>query len=178
MGGFCLMGFAALISCSASLLEYYNTYRLSQWASTFGHSESDWSNWFKYSRLAMFYIWLAPIRTVIIVYASVSLSRRLHGKMVYSLLHSSLDRFIDRVPVGRILNRFTGDLQTVDIKIPTSLFTLVYQVGEALTSLLWFVIVLGPAGLLLLAVMYYLCLKLQRRYMQAKREFIRQCATA
>jgi ABC-type multidrug transport system fused ATPase/permease subunit len=42
----------------------------------------------------------------------------IHEKMITNLLFSPLNEFFDRVPLGRILNRLSKDLNAVDINLP------------------------------------------------------------
>jgi ABC-type multidrug transport system fused ATPase/permease subunit len=45
------------------------------------------------------------------------LSQRLHSKMTYKLFHSDPQKFLSRVPQGVIVNRFSGDLKTIDKQV-------------------------------------------------------------
>jgi ABC-type multidrug transport system fused ATPase/permease subunit len=45
------------------------------------------------------------------------LSVRLHNMMVFSVLHSEMEKFLDRIPIGRIINRFSRDIDEVDKKV-------------------------------------------------------------
>eukprot|EP00026_Physarum_polycephalum_P004519 Phypoly_transcript_04540.p1 GENE.Phypoly_transcript_04540~~Phypoly_transcript_04540.p1 ORF type:complete len:716 (+),score=89.46 Phypoly_transcript_04540:233-2149(+) len=60
------------------------------------------------------------IRSLITVQASMKASHMVHKEMLKSILHSPLS-FFDTTPVGRILNRFTKDLQNIDGVLPNSL---------------------------------------------------------
>ena len=40
----------------------------------------------------------------------MSLLEKVHDRMAESLLYAPLNEFFDRVPLGRILNRFTKDI--------------------------------------------------------------------
>lgn len=49
------------------------------------------------------------------VYAkSVIVSRKVHNDMITRILRAPCNLFFDRVPLGRIINRFSGDLATID----------------------------------------------------------------
>ena len=43
------------------------------------------------------------------------MSKEVNFKMTYQLMHASINKFFDRVPLGRILNRFIKDIRQVDI---------------------------------------------------------------
>jgi ATP-binding cassette subfamily C (CFTR/MRP) protein 1 len=46
------------------------------------------------------------------------MSETIHESMLSNLLFSSLNEFFDRVPLGRILNRLSKDLNVVDTNLP------------------------------------------------------------
>lgn len=48
---------------------------------------------------------------------SVMATGKLHEKLLRNILHSSVD-FFDTTPLGRIMNRFSKDVDSVDIKVP------------------------------------------------------------
>jgi len=41
----------------------------------------------------------------------------MYKNMTFRILHSKIDEFIERVPTGRIMNRFTKDVNSVDRNI-------------------------------------------------------------
>lgn len=54
------------------------------------------------------------IRTNLVFRGNLRLSRELNFMMTFKLMHASINKFFDRVPLGRILNRFLKDVQVVD----------------------------------------------------------------
>lgn len=52
--------------------------------------------------------------TVVIGIIGYNLSVRMHNMMVFSVLHAEMERFLDRIPIGRIVNRFSRDVDEVD----------------------------------------------------------------
>eukprot|EP00931_Biecheleriopsis_adriatica_P072840 TRINITY_DN47231_c0_g1_i1.p1 TRINITY_DN47231_c0_g1~~TRINITY_DN47231_c0_g1_i1.p1 ORF type:complete len:1548 (+),score=282.68 TRINITY_DN47231_c0_g1_i1:109-4752(+) len=48
---------------------------------------------------------------------SMRVSASVHGKVIKKLLRAPIDRFFDRQPVGRILSRLQGDLNSIDTKL-------------------------------------------------------------
>lgn len=55
------------------------------------------------------------------LFAMIGSSRKIHRNMMASLLHASLNEFYDRIPIGRILNRFSKDLINLDEKMSFTL---------------------------------------------------------
>lgn len=51
---------------------------------------------------------------------SIRASRRLHLKLIVNILRLPM-RFFDVTPLGRILNRLSKDIYSIDVKIPMSL---------------------------------------------------------
>ena len=49
---------------------------------------------------------------------NLEMSREVNFKMTYQLMHASINKFFDRIPLGRILNRFMKDIEQVDMYFP------------------------------------------------------------
>lgn len=45
------------------------------------------------------------------------LSVRIHSIMIFGVLHSQMEKFLDLIPVGRIVNRFSSDIREADTKV-------------------------------------------------------------
>jgi ABC-type multidrug transport system fused ATPase/permease subunit len=71
-----------------------------------------------YIALGIVYGTLAFIRALMMAYCSPKMSEVIHERMVSNLLFSSLNEFFDRVPLGRIFNRLSKDLNSVDSNLP------------------------------------------------------------
>ena len=54
------------------------------------------------------------IRTLTIFGGNVEMSKEVNFMMTFKLMHASINKYFDRVPMGRILNRFMKDVQVVD----------------------------------------------------------------
>ena len=55
-------------------------------------------------------------RSLIIYYGSIRASRRLHEKLLQKILRAKI-RFFDSTPLGRILNRFSTDMEAIDQEV-------------------------------------------------------------
>lgn len=60
----------------------------------------------------------AFIRALMVSFSAPKMSAVIHESMISNLLFSSLNEFFDRVPLGRIFNRLSKDLNTVDSTLP------------------------------------------------------------
>lgn len=47
-------------------------------------------------------------------FISLRLSKRLHFKMIWSLLNAKPQRLMSRIPQGVVMNRFSKDVETID----------------------------------------------------------------
>lgn len=70
---------------------------------------------------------------------SVLASRHLHERLMTSLMHSPMS-FLETTPIGRVLNRFSSDLEAMDSRMQGALMLLLINVSKMLTT--FFVIVL------------------------------------
>lgn len=55
------------------------------------------------------------VRSLVVVLHNPNISRLVNLKMLSSLAFASMSTFFDRVPIGRILNRFLKDTDDVDL---------------------------------------------------------------
>lgn len=93
--------------------------------------------------------------------------------MFSNLLFSSLNEFFDRVPLGRILNRLSKDLNAVDSNFPSVagnvLVFLFFLIGNVI------IIVYCSTVWVLLPILIYVicCYYLKNYYMKSQRELVR-----
>lgn len=91
---------------------------LTFWTSdSLGKSDNFYINW--YVGIGVAYGVFAFLRALIFSFSNVRMSKHMHKEMIGNLLFSSLNEFFDRVPLGRILNRLSKDLNAVDSNFPS-----------------------------------------------------------
>jgi ABC-type multidrug transport system fused ATPase/permease subunit len=73
-----------------------------------------------YIGLSLVAITVAAIRVFLVYRGSLRASREVFKDMTYSVLRTPL-RWLDTVPTGRILNRFTADFQLLDSQLSLDL---------------------------------------------------------
>lgn len=98
----------------------------------------------------------------------VAAGRDMHDLMLNSVLRAPL-RFFDSTPIGRVLQRFSRDVEAVDIQLQWSFETTVRCLVSIATAL---VLILGvlPVLLVVVAPVLWLYYKLQRDYRVPARE--------
>lgn len=69
-----------------------------------------------YGLLGLGYAILSFIREGIIFSGSLRASRKVHQELLHSVLHAKF-RFFDSTPIGRIMNRFSKDIEAVDQEV-------------------------------------------------------------
>ncbi|KAK2736230.1 hypothetical protein FQN57_000828 [Myotisia sp. PD_48] len=119
---------------------------------------------------------VGALRYAVFLWAAVRASRTLFQRLTYVVLRAPL-RWLDTVPMGRILNRFTADFNMIDSRLPYDFSFLVYnvlQVTAILTAGLFVSpLLLGCAIPLLLICLYY-----SQRFLAGAREVKRLESTA
>ncbi|KAF7537646.1 hypothetical protein G7054_g3519 [Neopestalotiopsis clavispora] len=110
---------------------------------------------------------LGTVRYYYIFQGSIQASRKLFAKLNFAILRAPL-RWLDTVPVGRVLNRFTGDFHSVDTRLAYSLgfgaASFLNLIGVIVAGLFVSPIILVLAFVLLLISIYY-----ARRYLHGAR---------
>ncbi|KAI7906444.1 P-loop containing nucleoside triphosphate hydrolase protein [Cokeromyces recurvatus] len=78
---------------------------------------------------------MTSLRTYILFRGSLNASSRIHHELLSRILRAKV-RFYDTTPLGRIVNRFSSDLATVDQEIAPSLSFLIYSIVATLCVIL------------------------------------------
>lgn len=94
--------------------------------------------------------------------------KRMHDEMLKSVLHAPIS-FFDSTPVGRILQRFSRDIETVDIHLQRSFESNVHCFFEIVTSLV-LILALMPVMLLVIFPIGLIYYRIQKDYRGAARE--------
>jgi ABC-type multidrug transport system fused ATPase/permease subunit len=119
---------------------------------------------------------IGTLRYYFILSAAVRASRNLFNGLIYAILRAPL-RWLDTVPLGRILNRFTADFHSIDSRIGYDIGFFVAKLLEVFAVMVagmlvdWMVILFA---LILLGV----CLKLALSYLAGARQTKRLESTA
>lgn len=108
-----------------------------------------------YIAAGLLYGTFAFLRALMIAYASPKMSLVIHEAMISNLLFSSLNEFFDRVPLGRIFNRLSKDMSSVDSNLP-NYFSSALVFMFFLSSNLVVIFIIAPIYVFLPAIFVYL----------------------
>ncbi|KAG0307031.1 hypothetical protein BGZ98_001224 [Dissophora globulifera] len=111
------------------------------------------------------------LQTVIVLYGSLRAARLLYRKLLLSVVRAPL-RFFDTTPVGRIMNRFSKDFETVDGSIAgncSQLLSLIMSVSSIIIVLAY----ITPLFVVVAATISVAYLAVGRKYIASSRELKR-----
>ena len=89
-------------------------------------------------------------------------SYKIHEKMLKSVLHSKM-KFFESTPIGRILNRFSNDIMTIDFKLNGFFKNFCYYLFE-LSSILIMLVISAPVFIFFLFPVFFLYLIIQVKF--------------
>lgn len=114
---------------------------------------------------------LGTLRYYCVLSASIRASRNLFNQLTYAVLRAPL-RWLDTMPVGRILNRFTADFHLIDSRLGYDVGFMAYHVLEVLGIIIAGVLV-SPLLIVFAGVLLGVCLHFAGRYLAGAREIKR-----
>uniref|UniRef100_T1JBD6 ABC-type glutathione-S-conjugate transporter n=1 Tax=Strigamia maritima TaxID=126957 RepID=T1JBD6_STRMM len=124
-----------------------------------------------YGSLAFGQCVFALVASVALAYGTTFASKHLHNTMLMRVLRSPMT-FFDTTPLGRIINRFSRDIDVTDYTIPSFMRAVLDGIFQLLGTIVvislgnaFFLVVLAP-----LMIVYYL---IQRLYIESSRQLKR-----
>jgi ABC-type multidrug transport system fused ATPase/permease subunit len=99
-----------------------------------------------YTVVGLIYVGFTFIRSMLVVYGSVRAGRTLFEKLLASVTHAKL-RFFDTTPIGRVMNRFSKDMETIDQETAWVLFCVLFDL-TSVTTIVILITAVTPAFLL------------------------------
>ena len=111
---------------------------------------------------------ISALNTFWWTHRGVTAGKLFHDRMLNSVLKSKI-RFFDSTPIGRILQRFSRDVESVDVHLQWSFDSAIHSLFNVISSFLLIIIAL-PISLVVLIptlVIYYF---IQNRYRRVARE--------
>lgn len=155
-------------------LQTGSNFWLSYWSDTMDHPKYTQTVFFTvYGALGLTYAFFCLIRIAMLFAQSLRCSRLLHQDMFSRIIRAPLNLFFDRVPTGRLLNRLSKDLATLDSQIAVT-FSNFIVCGYCLLADIIVCLIVGTFWVFPLALVFLACSYLiQKRYMTVNREAVR-----
>merc|ERR1719350_1017727 len=143
---------------------------LAEWTQNF-NKDTNWNYIGYYSLLGFFTTLVGMFSTIGSAFRGAAASEKIHEALLLKTMHAPLS-FFETTPIGRILNRFTSDLDVIDMKIPQQLrafLSCIAMIGGTFFVVTvvtpYFLIPLGP----ILVVYFFLQIYFTRTRRQVKR---------
>jgi len=111
---------------------------------------------------------LGTLRYLWVFYGSIRASRILFEKLTHTVLRAPL-RWLDTVPVGRVLNRFTTDFNVIDSRMAADMGFMLYNVLQLMGIIIAGLFV-SPYMILFAVVLVLICLHFASHYLVGARE--------
>ncbi|KPI87246.1 p-glycoprotein-like protein, partial [Leptomonas seymouri] len=115
---------------------------------------------------------IIPANDLLFLHFARRASRRLHATLLYTVSSGTLS-FFDRTPLGRVINRFSKDVYTLDDELPMNVIPFVGISGYAATSLI-VTMYTSPLTTIVVAIAAYVFFRLLRFYTTVVREVRRR----
>ncbi|CAO3646433.1 unnamed protein product [Mucor hiemalis] len=114
---------------------------------------------------------MTSLRTFILFNGSLKASKRIHSELLDRILRAKV-RFYDTTPLGRIVNRFSADLATIDQEVGPSLSFLLYSIIATLCVVM-LVSAVTPAFLIPGVFIAFMFCAIGSYYLQTSRDMKR-----
>ncbi|KAK2809202.1 hypothetical protein FQN50_004038 [Emmonsiellopsis sp. PD_5] len=124
-----------------------------------------------YVGLSVITCMIGPLRYGLFLLAALQASRNLFQKLTFAVLRAPL-RWLDTVPVGRILNRFTADFNMIDSQLGYAFSMVLYNVLQVLGIIVAGLLV-SPTLIVFAVILLGISLYLAQYYLAGAREIKR-----
>ena len=153
-GGGAILVAIILLFAIGQVFRVFSDLWIGMWAKNYRHRNT--SFYFTgYALIVFITIVLAVLRSVYFIYKCLNASKSLHDDLLRKVLAAPVNLYFDVTPVGRILNRFSKDLDSIDSNLPdfflnflTNGWHVLAVLAMCLASTPYFVIILLPLGIL------------------------------
>lgn len=154
VGGMQVVVFLLVVQCVWQTLQILSDFWLSHWTSTSDEDQIEHvkRNLSIYVALALGGSLMVLVRTLTVSYSGIIGARKLFNQMTASLLRAPM-AFFDVNPVGRILNRYSDDVSSVDFRLPFAYGSLLAVAFSNACTLLTAAVVTRYFGLFLVPIL-------------------------
>lgn len=159
-GYFCFLIYV-ILSAAGAYYKIIGVRYIFDWASNYEREEyQKWTKMGIFTAILFGYCSLAGIRTSMYMKLGVRLSRRIHSSMIFRVLHAPVEEFIEVVSGGRILNRFTKDVNVVDRQLMKAAIMGIFRILEIMVTFFFMSITTSPVIIGILLFYFILSLKI------------------
>ena len=148
-GGACVIFWVLVTFLITEVAHAINDYWLTYWNNKTGNHSSLWYVGI-YALLALFYVIVITIRYIATYFTGLRASSALHDSLLQGIFRSPMS-FFDQTPLGRITNRISKDIYTVDKTLPgvfqsflNCLFSVIATLVVILLAMPLFIVVIIP----------------------------------
>ena len=154
--GYCKVALFFLITFASKIMEISQTLVIGSWinAKVADPNANDVFFMFLVAGCCAISSFLAFSVTAQATAASNTASSQIYLDTLGSLLRAPIDLFFDKQPVGRLINRLTGDVGTIDVQVPGILTSMFCTAAYIIVAQLWSFSVI-PWPLILAALPFY-----------------------
>ena len=99
------------------------------------------------------------IRFLIITFFQVKAIRKIHNNMIIKAFHGDLLRFFDKVPIARIINKFSNDITTIEDSFIYSISALIISLALMVNSMFITCVNISPFLIIFFIVYLYIIFK-------------------
>lgn len=121
-----------------------------------------------YGALGVLTLVVTYLNNILWSYRGIRAGQLFHDKILMAVLKSEI-RFFDSTPVGRILQRFSRDVESVDVHLQWSFDAAVHSFLNVVISLFLIIVVL-PISILFLTPILWISYRIQNDYRRVARE--------
>ncbi|MDP2439862.1 MAG: ABC transporter transmembrane domain-containing protein, partial [archaeon] len=162
---------AVLVSIAASqALSIYSNYWLSVWAASTGQHSAEWYLGI-FAALSLASAVTSLLGAGLVGLGSLTASRTLHSEALVRVFRATMS-FFEMTPIGRILNRFSKDMEAIDTVLPQTLLWLLDSLATVVAIVL-LTVVSTPVYLLPLAPLLWVFWWTANHYLATSRELKR-----
>ncbi|RIA93900.1 ATP-binding cassette transporter 1 [Glomus cerebriforme] len=125
-----------------------------------------------YGLLGLIFSIMTIFQTILLwVFCAIRAARKLHQQMLHGIIRSPMS-FFDTTPLGRILNRFSKDIYTIDELLPR-IFVGYFRTFFVVISTIFVITYSTPLFIIVIIPMIFMYIYIQTYYLSTSRELKR-----
>lgn len=108
----------------------------------------------------------------------LDVSRKLNSLIIFRMMHASVIKFFNKNPVGKILNRLSDDIETIDRSIPISTSYFFNVTSNILLNMILLLMLSSPFLIVFLVIYFVIIFRMQRVFTKSYKEVTRLNSTS